>query len=179
MRMLRSVFLLFLVSLSGPVAVPAIAQAAHDAPATPIEIGAAASYDFQRDGTPDVPGGAGAVVAVAGNFTDHVAILTELAHSPRMHSIMAGGRLSTGFFREGGTRFPGRFFLDALAGKNLGGAAASGAAIQLGAGADIIVVPRGLALHWALDYLFTPSAFHDFAGARFSVGFVAGPHIVK
>jgi hypothetical protein len=162
-----------------PLSSPAFAQPADDAPATPFEIGAAASCDFQRDRTPDAPGGAGAIVAVAGNFTDHVAILTELAHSPRMHSIMAGGRLSTGFYRDGGSRLPGRFFLDALAGTNHGGAAASGAAIQIGAGADIIVVPRGLALHWALDYLFTPSAFHDFAGARFSVGFVAGPHIVK
>ena len=93
-----------------------------------------------------------------------------------MRSVMAGARLSTGFFREG-RGGPGRFFAQLLAGSRHGGVAGSGAALQAGVGADVIVVPRGLSLRWALDYLFTPGERHHVVGSRFAVGLVVGPRV--
>jgi hypothetical protein len=173
--------LLCVVVSSGPLAAPAIAQPGEDARTTPIEIGVSASYDVRRNGTADVPGGAGSIVAAAVNVDRHGTIVTEVAHSPRAHSVMVGVRARTGFSRESGTGLPTRLFGEALVGRNAGGAAAAGAAMQLGAGADLIVVPRGLALRVAVHYLFTQVTFtrsepQNFAGTRVSVGFVVGPH---
>ena len=115
-------------------------------------------------------------MAVDGNLNDHVAIATELSDSPRMRAVMVGARLSSGFFREGSGP-PGRFFIEALGGVHDSPANTGRATFQIGAGADLILVPRGVSLHWALDYLFTPAARHGFAGARVSIGLVAGPHM--
>jgi len=176
---MRSVLpVLFLLVLSTAPASIANAQSAADVHLPPITIGTAISYDLARKGTADVPGGAGALVTLDGNVNRYVAVVAEMAGSPRMRSIMAGGRLSTPYFREGAEPRPsGRFFVDALAGRTSGGLVAPGAVVQVGVGADILVVPRGLALRWALDYLFMPSARHDFAGGRFSVGIVVGPRV--
>src|SRR5215510_1914660 len=103
--------LAFVLLLAGPLAGVASAQSAYDVKVPPIELGTAFSYDLQRDGTADLPGGAGVIVAVDGNLNDYVAIATELSESPRMRAVMAGGRLSSGFFREG-RGLPGRFFID-------------------------------------------------------------------
>jgi hypothetical protein len=156
------------------------AGAAHAQPATdvaipPVQIATAFSYDVQREGTPDLRGGPGALVAVDGNINQHVAVVTELAASPRMRTAMVGARLSTGFYRDG-PGGPGRFFAEVLGGRRTGGVAGDGAAVQLGAGSDVLIVPRGVSLHLGLDYLFTPGARRDFAGARVSIGVVAGPH---
>jgi len=167
---------LALVWLAAPLAGSAAAQSAADVHLPPIEIATAFSYDVQRDGTADLPGGPGMAVGVDGNVNDHFAIGTQLTQSPRMRTVMAGARVSTGFFREG-PGGPGRFFADLLVGSRQGNAAGTGAAIQLGVGADVLVVRRGLSLHWALDYLFMPGEGHDFAGARVAVGIVAGPRI--
>jgi hypothetical protein len=170
--------LAFVLLLAGPLTGVASAQSASDVHVPAIEIATAFSYDLQRDGTADLPGGAGAIVAVSGNLNDHVAIVTQLADSPRMQAMMAGGRVSTGFYREG-PGGPGRFFAELLAGPRRGGVSGSGSAIQLGVGSDALIVPRGLSLHLALDYLFLPGARHDFAGGRVSVGLVVGPHVVR
>jgi hypothetical protein len=159
-------------------AATASAQPAGDVRVPPIELTTAFSYDVQRAGTADLPGGPGTIVAVAGNLDPHVAIAAQISESPRMRTVMAGARLTTGFFREG-RGGPGRFFAQWLAGSRRGGTAGDGAAFQAGIGADVIVVPRGLSLHWGLDYLFTPGARQDFAGARFCVGLVAGPHVKR
>ena len=171
---MRRLFLLLL--LIAPCAHPATAQPAPDVDVPPVEIAAAFSYDLQRQGTADLPGGPGPVVAVAGNLNNHVALVTQLAGSSRMRTAMAGGRLSTAFYRDG-PGGPGRFFAELLAGSRHAGFAGSGTAVQLGAGADALVVPRGLSLHLALDCLFTPGAPHDFAGGRVSIGLVAGPRV--
>lgn len=157
-------------------AAPAPAQTAGGVRVPPIELTTAFSYDVQRKGTADLPGGPGTIVAVDGNLDEHVAIAAQFAESPRMRTAMAGARLSTAFFREG-RGGPGRFFAQLLAGSRCGWTAGDGAAVQAGIGADVIVAPRGLSLHWALDYLFTPGERHDFAGARFAIGLVAGPHL--
>src|SRR5262249_52063873 len=109
---MRSIFLLLL--LAGSLAGSALAQPTPDVVAPPIEVGTAFSYDFQRDGTADLPGGPGAVVSLDGNVSDHLAIAGQWSTSPRMRAAMAGARLSTGFFSEGPST--GRFFLQALAG---------------------------------------------------------------
>jgi hypothetical protein len=154
----------------------AAAQPADDLRVPPVELTAAFSYDLRRKDTGDLPGGPGILVAVDGNLDDHVALAAQLAGSSRMRTAMGGARLSTGFFREG-RGGPGRFFAELLAGRREGGVAGHGTVLQLGAGADVIVVRRGVSLHWGLDYLFTPGAQHDFAGGRFSVGLVAGPRV--
>jgi len=170
--------LLLIVTASGSLARAAHAQTADDVRLPPITVGTAASFDLARKGASDVPGGAGAILTFDGNVNRCVAVVTELAGSPRMRSIMVGGRVSTPYFREGAApRIPGRFFAETLAGRNSGGLAPPGAVVQVGVGADLLVVPRGLALRWALDYLFSPSARHDFNGARFSIGIVVGPRL--
>ena len=169
-------FVLVLFGFIGPLAGPASAQPAAGVQIPPIEIATAFSYDLQRRGTSDLPGGAGVVVAVDGNLNDYVAIATELSESPRMRSAMVGGRLSTGYFQEG-RGFPGRFFIEALGGVHEGSVDTGRATFQIGGGADVILVPRGVSLHWALDYEFMPSAPHEFAGGRFSVGIVVGPRL--
>lgn len=169
---MRHLFLF--VFLLGPLAGDARAQPATDVHVPAIEIGTALSYDIQRNGTADLTGGAGAIVAVSGNVTDHLAIATQLGDSPRMRTAMAGGRVSTGFYRDG-PGGPGRFFAEVLAGRHDRHGAGDGTVIQVGAGADVLVAPRGVSLHWAIDYLFIPDARTDFAGARVSVGFVVGP----
>lgn len=168
--------LVFALFLLGPLAGIASAQPAADVRIPPFEVSTAFSYDLQRQGTADLPGGAGAVVAVDGNLTDYVAIATEVAQSPRMRAVLAGGRLSTGYFREG-RGFPGRFFITALGGVHEGAVNTGRATFQIGGGADVIVVPRGVSLHWALDYQFMPGAAHEFVGGRFSVGIVVGPRL--
>src|SRR3954469_24580702 len=111
--------LLLIVTASGSLASAASAQSAEDVHLPPITVGTAVSYDLARRGTSDVPGGAGAIVTIDGNVNRRVAIVTELAGSPRMRSIMAGGRFSTPYFREGAEpRIPGRFFAETLAGRN-------------------------------------------------------------
>jgi hypothetical protein len=171
---MRSLWLLFL--LAGPLAGSAAAQPANDVHVPPIEIATALTYDLQRDGTADLPGGPGAIVAVGANLNAYVAFVTQLADSPRMRTTLAGGRVSTGFYRDG-PGGPGRFYAELLAGPRQSRFVGSGAAVQAGAGADALVVPRGLSLHLALDYLFTPGARHDFAGGRVSVGVVVGPRL--
>jgi hypothetical protein len=171
---MRHVFLLML--LAGPLAGSAAAQSAVDVDVPPLEVGAAFSYDLQRKGTADLRGGAGAIVSVDGNINPYVAVAAQIAESPRMRTVMAGGRVSTSFFREGAGG-PGRFFADLLAGTRDGQATGGGATVQLGVGADVLVVGRGLSLHWALDYLWAPGARHDFAGGRIAIGLVAGPRI--
>lgn len=171
---MRHTFLL--IFLGGLFAGSASAQSADDVHVTPFEIGTAISYDLQRRGTADQPGGAGIVVSADGNVNPYVAVAAQIAESPRMRTVLAGGRVSTGFFREGAGG-PGRFFAELLAGSSHGQATGEGTAVQLGGGADVLVVRRGLSLHWALDSLFTPGARHDFAGARISIGVVVGPRI--
>lgn len=173
---MRSFF--FAVFLAAPLAGSAAAQPATDVYLPPIEIAAAFSYDIQRVATADLPGGTGTIVAVDGNLDDHLAIATQVSTSPRMRAAMAGGRLSTGYFREG-SGVPGRFTLHALTGVYDRPSGAAGAVIQLGAGTDLLVIRQGVSLHWALDYLLTPAARTDFAGARISAGIVIGPRIVK
>jgi hypothetical protein len=160
--------------LLGSLASSAAGQSAADVHVPPIEMATSFTYDLHRDGTADLPGGLGAMVTVAANINPYVAILTQASGSPRMDTVMAGARVGTGFYRDGAGG-PGRFFAALLAGPRHGGVAGSGAVIQLGAGADALIVPRGLSLHLALDYLFTPGARHDFAGGRVSIGVVAGP----
>ena len=145
---------------TGPLAATAFAQPASDISLTPVEIAAAFSYDIRGKEQPAADRGAGGLVSVSGNLSDHFAVTAEFAASPRLTSIAAGPRVSTGFYRDGGGASPGT-------------------AIQLGAGADVLVVRRGLSLHWALDYLFTPGSRRDLSGARFSAGIVVGPHRAK
>lgn len=168
--------LLLFVFLAGPFTGAAAAQSATDVHVPAIEFCSALSYDVRRDGTADQPGGAGAIVALVRNVNEHLALAAQLSGSPRVGAAMAGGRISTGFFREG-AGLPGRFFAEALAGGGRGQVSGDGAVLQLGAGADALVVRRGVSLHWAIDYLFMPHARTDFAGARVSVGFVVGPRI--
>jgi len=170
--MTRAVVFLLLCGLASP----ALAQSARDVQLPPMEISTSIAYDIQRAGTSDLPGGAGAIVGVDGNLSDHVAIATELSASPRMHAAMAGGRLSTGFFTEG-PGLPGRFFAQALAGVHRRQGETDAATIQIGVGADVFIVPRGISFHWALDYVFIPGAPHDFAGPRVSAGLVIGPRL--
>lgn len=160
------------VSFSRSVA----AQPAADVHVPPFEIATAFSYDVQRAGTGDLPGGAGGIVAVDGNFDEHRSLTAQVSSSARMRAVMVGGRLSTGFFRDGAGG-PGRFFAEFLAGPRQGGYAGGGAVVQVGFGADALVVPRGVSLHMALDYLFTPGAPRNFAGARVSIGLLVGPCI--
>jgi hypothetical protein len=169
-------FLLSLVTLAGPFAKTAAAQSSSDVVVPPIELGAAFSYDIQRHATADLPGGAGAIVSVDGNVNEHLAAAAQWSASPRMRAAMGGARLSTGFFSEGPGN-TGRFFVQALAGPYWRPDAVRGAALQIGVGADALVVNRGLSLHWGLDYLFTPNERQDFAGARLSFGLVFGPHV--
>jgi hypothetical protein len=138
----------------------------------PVEVGAAFSYGIHGKEQAAADRGAGGIVSVSGNLNDHFAVTTEFAASPRMTSIAAGPRVSTGFYRDGGGNIPGRFFATALIGR----AVPPGTVIQVGAGADVLVVRRGLSLHWALDYLFTPGSRDDRSGRRVSVGLVVGPH---
>jgi hypothetical protein len=172
MRTLAPLSLLLLLGVSGT----GFAQPALDVVVPPVEIGAAFSYDVQRPHTADTPGGAGALVSVDGNLTEHCSIVAELSDAARTRAVLAGARLTTGFYRDGGTRIPGRFFVEGLAGRNTGGSAASGGLLQAGAGADLLVT-RGAALRVALDYLFTPGAPRDFAGGRVLVGVVLGPRM--
>ena len=172
--MTRAVFVLLACGLASP----ALAQPGPDVQLPPIEISTSIAYDIQRDGTADLPGGAGAIVGIDRNLNDHVAIATEVSASPRMRAAMAGGRLSTGFFTEG-PGLPGRFFAQALAGVHRRQGETDAATIQIGAGADVFLVPRGISLHWALDYLFIPGASHEFAGPRVSAGIVVGPRVIK
>jgi hypothetical protein len=171
MRHLRAAIFLIVAC-----AARAAAQSPGDVRVPPLELTTAFSYDLQRHGTADLPGGPGALVAVDGNLDDHVAVAAQAAGSSRLRTVMAGARFSTAFFHEG-RGGPGRVFAQLLAGSRHGGVTGSGAALQAGVGADVIVERRGLSLHWALDYLFTPGEPHDFAGGRFSVGLVVGPHV--
>jgi hypothetical protein len=168
----------FFVLFACGIASSALAQPSPDVRLSPIEISTSILYDIQRDGTADLPGGAGAIVGVDGNLNDHAAIAAELSASPRMRAAMAGARMSTGFLTEG-PGLPGRFFAQALAGVHRGPGERRGASIQIGVGADVFLVPRGISFHWALDYLFVPGAAHDFAGPRISAGIVVGPRVVK
>ena len=165
-----------LLFCTGPFAATAVAQPPRDITLTPVEIAAAFSYDIRGKEPSAADRGAGGIVSVSGNLSDHVALTAEFAVSPRMTSIAAGPRVSTGFYRDGGGDIPGRFFATALLGRHDGGGGPPGTAIQLGAGADVLVVRRGLSLHWALDYLFTPGSRDDLSGARLSIGLVVGPH---
>jgi len=166
-----------LLFCTGSFAATAVAQPARDITLTPVEIAAAFSYDIRGDQPSATDRGAGGIVSVSGNVNDHVAVTAEFAASSRMTSIAAGPRVSTGFYRDGAGNIPGRFFATALIGRHGGsGGAPPGTAIQVGAGADVLVVRRGLSLHWALDYLFTPGSRDDLSGARVSVGIVVGPH---
>jgi hypothetical protein len=170
--MTRAVYVLLACGLASP----AFAQPGPGVHLPPIEINTSIACDVQREGTADLPGGAGAIVGVDGNLNDHVAIATELSASPRMRAAMAGGRLSTGFFTDG-PGLPGRFFAQALAGVHWRQGDTGAATIQIGAGADVFLAPRGISLHWALDYLFIPGAPHEFAGPRVSAGIVVGPRL--
>src|SRR6187399_1673217 len=106
-------FFLLACGLAGP----AMAQSAPGVHVPPIEISTSMSFDFQRSGTADLPGGIGAVVGFDGNLNDHVAIATEMSGSPRMRAALAGARLSTGFY-EDGPGLPGRFFAEGLVGRH-------------------------------------------------------------
>lgn len=176
--MRRLLFLLLDVVLVCGAAGPVLAQPTPDVHVPPVEITTSISFDLQRKGTADLPGGVGTVVGFDGNLNDHVAVATELSDSPRMRSVMAGARVSTGYYYDG-PGGPARFFAEALAGAHQPPAGTSGATILLGGGADVLVVRRGVSLHWALDYLFFPDAPHDFAGGRFSIGIVVGPRIAR
>ena len=178
----RPAILLCILVSPGLLAAPAIAQPAQEYRTTPIEIGVSSSHDWVRVGKADVPGGAGSIVGIAVNADQHGAFVTEVARSPRASTVMVGIRVGTGFSCcDGNVGFPARIFGEALVGRNTGGAAAAGLATQLGAGGDVIVVPRGLALRVAVHYLFTHARATQFepyevAGPRVSVGFVVGPH---
>jgi hypothetical protein len=142
-----------------------------------VELGTSVSLDLHGSSptTKVVPGG---VLAVNGTLAPLVAVTTEVGATSHHVTAMAGPRLTTGFFREAGST--GRFFLEALAGiEHRRGSGADGAAMLAGAGADVLIGPPGVSLHWALDYMFQPGALPHYTGGRFTVGLVFGPRLVK
>lgn len=162
------------------IAAPARFAAAQSDPGVsvpPIELGTSFSLDLHGSSstTNVIPGG---VLAVNGNLARHLAVTTEVGGTSHHVTAMAGPRLTTGFFREAGST--GRFFLEALAGvEHRRNSGVNAAAMLVGAGADVLIGPPGVSLHWALDYMFQPRGLPHYTGGRFTVGLVLGPRIVK
>jgi len=166
--------LLALVLLLGPLAGTAAAQPAADVTLPSIELSTSLSFDFPRADASSTGTLAGGVLGVHRNLGGHLAVTAEVAGTAHHVTVMAGPRVSTGFYRDGGA-IPGRFFLEALAGIEQRPDGRSGAML-VGGGADVLLGPPGISLHWALDYLFRPGDSAQYAGGRFAVGLVLGPH---
>jgi hypothetical protein len=158
--------------LSVPLLVLACAWPAAAQPQAPvhlpaIEIGAGVSVEHSS---------AGAVASMSGNLTNILAITSEVATSGDGVTLLAGGRVSTGFWYDGKPPMPGRFFAQVMAGRQRGHAQTAGTVVQPGVGADVIVLPRdGMSLHWSVDYEYLAGAPPDRSGVRLLVGIVIGP----
>jgi hypothetical protein len=90
------------------------------------------------------------------------------------HSLMAGPRLATRFFHEGGAH-PNdtRVFAQVLAGVQLSDLAAAGRAFRPGGGVDIST-RTGVIVRLGIDYLVTSAPGRDLSGGRFILGLVFG-----
>src|SRR5262249_62233028 len=118
----------------------------------------------------------GVVAAISGNLTKILALTSEASTPQDGGALVAGGRVSTGFWYDGKPPLAGRFFAQLMAGRQHGHAGATGTVIQPGVGADVIVLPHlGASLHWSLDYKHIVGAAPERSGARLVVGVVIGP----
>jgi hypothetical protein len=146
---------------------PAAAQGQPPVHLPAIEIGAGVSVEHSS---------AGAVASMSGNLTNILAITSEVTTSGDGVTLLAGGRVSTGFWYDGKPPMPGRFFAQVMAGRQHGQAATNGTIVQPGVGADVIVLPHsGISLHWSFDYKYVASAPPERSGVRLLVGIVIGP----
>lgn len=113
---------------------------------------------------------------MSANLTNILAITSEVSTSEDGVALLAGGRVSTGFWYDGRPPVPGRFFAQVMAGRQRGHVETAGTIVQPGVGADVIVLPHsGISLHWSLDYKFVAGAPQERSGARLVVGIVIGP----
>lgn len=156
----------------------ATAQPARDVLTPRFEAGVGASvYKRSADaGAASAPGGGGAATWISRNLNRQLAIIGEAAIAGGFRSIVAGPAVSTGFYRDGATQSPGRFFAHLLVGAE---SMSSGArpVIEPGAGADVLLVPsHGVSLHWEIDYRVPLHSPVPASGARFLAGIVLGPH---
>jgi hypothetical protein len=150
------------------VAAPAAAQTSTPIHVPPIELAAGMTVEHKA---------AGGVFSLSGNLKDTFAITGELAIGPHGPSLLAGPRISTGFYYDGAPPSAGRFFAQVLIGTDLHRTTSEGPIIQPGAGADVMVVPsHGIGLHWSIDYRFAHGAPLGSSGARLVIGLLVGPH---
>lgn len=90
------------------------------------------------------------------------------------HSLMAGPRLATRFFHEGGPHpNDSRVFAQLLAGLQVSDLAAAGRAFRIGGGVDVST-RTGLIVRLGMDYLFTSAPGRDLSGGRFILSLVFG-----
>ena len=177
---MRSVLTVPVVTLLMAVlTAPADAQPAS-VQVPPLEFGVGVSFDGLARDDAGRRGRIGATLSVARNVSEQFALGAEVGTpvvrggSGRLTSIVAGPRVSTGFYSDDGGRSVGRFFAELMAGTEIGG----GALVIAGVGADALVAPRrGVALHWSIDYRRAPASRPDLAGGRVVLGLVFGPRI--
>jgi hypothetical protein len=136
---------------------------------------------------PPIEGGAGVSAEhkvfglagyVDGNLTKHFALASEVTATPEGVGLLGGARVSTGYYFDGTSPGPGRFFAQIMAGRQAGPLIGAHTVIQPGAGADIIIGrSHGVALRWSIDYTFVRDASPERSGGRFLFGILLGPRL--
>jgi len=149
-------------------ACPAAAQSGPPVHVPAFEVATGVSIEHSSAGT---------VASISGNVTKILAVTSEVASSEDGIALLAGARVTTGFWYDGRPPAPGRFFAQFMVGRQRGNSEAAGTIVQPGVGADVIVVPHlGVSLHWSLDYRHLVGAPPERSGARLVVGVMIGPH---
>jgi hypothetical protein len=146
--------------------------------------------------------GLGVTASVDRNLDDNVAITADvdsflsrwdrfdargIARSVnRVSSLLVGPRFSTGFYADGRGPDWGRFFGRLLAGVQASDVGPIEPVVQVGAGADVMVLPfRGVSFHWEIDERLQLSSFtsraarRNLSGPRLVLGLVFGPRLVR
>ncbi len=149
-----------------------------------FELGASVGFKERLDapfGQHDWTGPA-AAIDVVGNLSGHLALVgaAESFFDGRT-SLLAGARVSTGFF-YGNNRdpVPGRFVGKLLVGSVAVDGTTSRLGLQIGGGADVLFrQPRGTGLHWEVGYKIVPGAESRQASGYAQIGLVFGPRVLR
>jgi len=155
-------------------------------------------------GSPKKLQGLGIAASLDRNLSDHLSITADVESflnawdsfdAPRgirrsvnrVSSVLAGPRISTGFYADGRGPDWGRFFGRILVGAQASDVGPVEPVVQLGAGADALIASSGgLSLHWEIDERFALASFasrslarRNLSGPRLVLGLVFGPRLVR